>query len=438
MCGFTVTKEKIKNILIHRGIKENSLKANKWQFCFNSLPLSSNGTNIEMPLKVGSNILVFNGEIFNYKKLDRKAKSDVHYLNNLLIKVKGDIYNFYKESLKWDGFWSIAICKYKGDLFFFTDPLGKKQLYFSKNGISSEIKPLLINDQIDYHPYDEKKFGTHNTNFGKINRAIPGNLYQYSYDLERPFLTDRLDYLYTPQHFDLYETIKQSVEDRMENRYDGISLLLSGGLDSNIILYHLLKYTKDIDIVSFENNEKEEVEKISEFYGIDIRYIKDSYNDHDVLDAVNSYECSLDYGSLIPNYILFRECKNSLVLTGDGSDELFSGYSRSLKNDTWNYDVLKELPYYHNIRIDRMSMRFTKEARSPLMSFPLMRLSRLIPYSKRKNKKVLRDLYEGYLPDFVINGKKKPLRLKQDKEFNKNLIEKTHKNIWQGQRKKLK
>ena len=85
MCGFTVTKEKIKNILIHRGIKENSLKANKWQFCFNSLPLSSNGTNIEMPLKVGSNILVFNGEIFNYKKLDRKAKSDVHYLNNLLI-----------------------------------------------------------------------------------------------------------------------------------------------------------------------------------------------------------------------------------------------------------------------------------------------------------------------------------------------------------------
>ena len=288
-----------------------------------------------------------------------------------------------------------------------------------------------------YQSYTEKNFGTFNTNFVNIKRVLPGKLYKY---FIRNNLAEQilgLNYIFKETESDLYNIIDQSVKDRLENRYDDVSLLLSGGLDSNIVLHHLLKYKKNIDIVSIENKEKDTVNKIQNDYSLSINYIKDYYTKNDLNKAIYYYEHSLDYGSLMPNYLLFENCKNSLVLTGDGADELFSGYNRALKKDTWRYDVFMELPYYHNIRIDRMSMMFTKEARSPLMSLPLFRYSFFINWEKRKGKKILRERYKNILPDYIISGKKNPLRYKGDKQYNIELINKTHKEIWQDQKKRL-
>jgi asparagine synthetase B (glutamine-hydrolysing) len=233
--------------------------------------------------------------------------------------------------------------------------------------------------------------------------------------------------MYEPSSKDLYSLIDTSVKSRLENKYDKVSLLLSGGLDSSIILHHTLKYCDKVDIVSIENGEKENIQKLQDHYNLEINYIPDNYTDLDLKQAVISYEHSLDYGSLIPNYLLFKNCKNSLVLTGDGADELFSGYSRCLTKDTWNYDVFYELPYYHNIRLDRTSMMFTKEARSPLMSFPLLRYANTLKWKDRRNKKILRELYEGLLPVDIVKGNKKPLRLNNDKQKNKTMVELMHK-----------
>jgi len=426
MCGFTITKEKIDNKISHRGVSINEIKTDNWDIVFNSLPLCTYGTNIEQPLKIGSFILCFNGEIFNYKELDPRAKSDLEYLSNFM-KRKNSPSLLFKESLKWDGFWSIALVK-NNKIYFFTDKLGKKQLYYNSEGLSSEIKSF--NDKGEYHEYKEKHFGTFNTNFGNVNRALPGVLYIYDRRNDLATRLDYLEHLYGDSNSSLYDIIDKSVKDRLENKYDGVSLLLSGGLDSNIVLHHALKYTDDIDIVSIENDEKENVLKLQDHYNLDINYIKDDYSQQDIESAVYHYEHSLDYGSLIPNYLLFKSCKHSLVLTGDGADEFFSGYKRSEKEDTWRYDVFKELPYFHNIRLDRMSMMFTKEARSPLMSSSLLNFSKKVKWKDRINKKILREAYRGILPDYVIDGEKKPLRLDNDKDKNRDLIEKIHYNIY--------
>ena len=122
-----------------------------------------------------------------------------------------------------------------------------------------------------------------------------------------------------------------------------------------------------------------------------------------------------------------------MVLTGDGADEIFGGYARNLNIDSWSYDVFKELPYYHNIRIDRMSMAFTKECRSPLMSLELVKHAKLLKWDDRKNKAALRKIYNGLLPDYITDAVKKPLRFKNDKQMNKELIKKTFQKVWKNQ-----
>jgi asparagine synthase (glutamine-hydrolysing) len=434
MCGFTITKEPVENKIKHRGLINYITEFNGWIISFDSLPLSSNKTGLIQPLECNDKLIVFNGEIFNHQELMPSSQSDLHYLKNQFIKLKTDPVSLYKESLKWDGFWSISIICKNGDVFSFTDPLGKKQLYYNKIGISSEIKGVL--QEYEYRSYSEKNFGTLNTNFTTVDRYLPGKLYLYKKGNIRPFLLMSIDYLKIENNLDLYQLIDRSVKRRLQNKIDGISLLLSSGLDSNIVLHHVLKYSKEIDLVSIENEESEAVDKICKEYGISCNFISDKFSSKELNDAIYFYEYSLDYGSLMPQYLLFKNANNSIVLTGDGADELFGGYSRAKEKDTWQYDVFNELPFYHNIRLDRMSMAFTKEARSPLMSIDLVRYANSLQRINRIDKKILRDTYRNILPEHVINGKKKPLRYLNDKQFNLNLINTKHQEIWQCQKKK--
>ena len=414
MCGFAITREGEVNTLAHRGYTTHEKQVGPYQITFHSLPLSSNNTNIEQPVKVGNYYLVFNGEIFNYKDLHKgNPASDVHYLVWLLKKCK-TVEAFYKESIKWDGFWSIALIS-KDNCYFFTDWLGKKQLYYSSEGIASEIKAILP-EKYWLMDYTKKQFATLNTPFDSVCRAIPGQLYEYDFKHQKlANFVARQQYWILEPYNDLYQVIDRSIKQRLENRLDGITMLLSGGLDSNIILHHIKDY--EPEILTIENGESHIVEQVMEEYQLNARYISDVYTTSDVKQAMYHYEHPLDYGSFIPNYLLFKEATNSMVLTGDGADELFGGYERAQLEDTFMFDIM-ELQYYHNIRLDRMSMAWTKEARSPLMSMPLARIARRLGKHLRTNKHILRQLYKDKLPTTVTTQKKKPLRLYNDKEQN--------------------
>lgn len=437
MCGFSITVEPLDgDLLKHRGVKRSRTITREGFIDFHSLPLSSHGKNLEQPLMVThpggiKTYLCFNGEIFNYQELDPKAESDLHYLQGLLQK-RYSVMEIYAESVKWEGFWAIGIM-HNSRLYMFTDWLGKKQLYVNRDlGIASEIKPLIREPFYSWQDYDEGNFNTVNTNFTSVKRVPPGMLCEFKYKEagNNVGLKELLRIpIGGPSEFSwngLYSVIDKAVEERLQNRYDGISLLLSSGLDSNIILHHTLKRTRNIDVVTYRSPETPNVIRTCESLGLDLRIVEPDYSEYD--EAVKAYECSLDYGSLMPNYQLFKACKNSAVLTGDGSDEFFSGYGRSKEKDTFFYDVFMELPYYHNIRIDRTSMAHTKEARSPLMAYRVLNYITQLPLDVRRQKKILKLLYAGRIPDYVLAYPKTPLRTDMDKAENRIKCLTSHKN----------
>jgi len=427
MCGYTIIKkgstiENKHQLIKHRGLEHTTKSYDLFNVDFYSLALSSKNSNYIQPVVSGNYSFVFNGEIFNYKSLNRKCKSDLEYLSKLFYEFKYDQDRIYKESLKWDGFWSISIIK-NSSVYFFTDPLGKKQLYYSEMGISSEIKPLIENNS--KYDYNENYFLKSRSSFQFISRAIPDQMYHYNFSFKSASVYKKRKYFDEIKYINsskIYDLLELAVLERIENKIDGISLLLSSGIDSNIIKYYLDKHGIKTEFVSFKSNEfnliSNHINKVAE---IDVT--NDSLN-----TIVKAYEHGLDYGSLIPNYFLFKECSNHVVLTGDGADELFGGYNRSKENDTFNYDVFSEIPYYHNIRIDRMSMIHTKEARSPFMSHKLVKFASLLKREERTGKKILKDLFKNKIPDYCFN-EKQPLRLNNDKEYNKQLIKSTFNNL---------
>ena len=421
MCGIQITHNKKENLIKHRGDFHFEGNIHGWEYHFSSLPISSNSSNMFQPIEFKNGYLLFNGEIFNHNDFGF-YKSDLHYLKDVF--EKGfDSPKFKREYKKWDGFWAICYVDKEG-ISFFTDPLGKKQLYYNHIGIASEIKPLLDDSKIKL----VSRFGTLNTNFMNVKRAMPGKFYRYDKDNLTAYSLDYKinDYLTNESSSkDLYKLIDKSVKLRSVDNYKDIGLLFSGGLDSSIVAHHLVENKIPFTAISINNDESETAKEIAKQIGFDIHFIDDKIEQDEIDKIVYYYESVLDYGSAIPQYLLFKEAKRlglSTILTGDGADELFSGYTRSLEKDTQEYDVFKELPYYHHIRIDRMSMMHTVEARNPFLSSDIVNYALHLPYSQRKGKKILRDLYSD---KFDTSMKKKPLRYKQDKDYNIDLMKET-------------
>ena len=371
------------------------------------------------PLQDGEAWIAFNGEIYNFMDLRKshlqeqgfETRTDTETVLRLYQRVGPKCVEML------NGMFAFAV-SWRGELFLARDPLGIKPLYHGKKDgdlhFASEVKALsLITDDIHEFPagywYHSKK-GWHQ--YYSVESALQD---------EYPDMKNEEDALHA---------IRDSVQDAVQKRMMSdvpVGVSLSGGLDSSIIAMLASQDKPGLHsfVVGVEDGEDLDAAQLmaDELGTQHHEYI---YSEQDMLDVLpdviyhlESFDPAL-VRSAIPNFLLAKMASEhvKVMLTGEGADELYAGYSyldRYDKADDLQEELVNITKALHNTNLqrgDRMSMAHGLEARVPFLDVDSVSMALSIPpewklqNDGRPAKDLLRRAYEGFLPDEIVNRPK--------------------------------
>ena len=445
MCGILIAhnpSEARINSIAHRGIEFSTHSDDSGlTLCHHRLPIQTAiGDGWIQPVQISEDkYLLFNGEIFNYPT--ELYDSDTAYLASLFstcldfssLEMFSALYEPHIKS--WDGFWAICLVDMKSkNVICFTDPLGKKCLYYNDLGeICSEMKGLINGKSFLDSAFlgGVRKWGyviNESTPFENIQKIKPNYFYQWNFaspDFKKvygPYFSFKPSKFQFNSEDELLDWTWNKIEAATKNRLLSldypISILLSGGLDSSIIGGLLLKLGADVSWYTINNGpDNDYVRECENYWDIKVNQLEYTM-DESSMDLDELYfkwnESPIDLGSVVPQYLLFDAIKKGtdtrIVLSGDGADEMFGGYRRIDEYDSQGSDVFHELTHYHLPRLDKMSMAHTLELRNPFLNLELLQMALNLPIELRKHKTVLKKAFRGLVPDSVIDRKKHPLK----------------------------
>jgi asparagine synthase (glutamine-hydrolysing) len=309
-----------------------------------------------------SAILIYNGEIYNFKELRKfltikgfkfKSKTDTEVLLN------GLIYEGIEFLKKCNGMFAFAFYnKKKNEFLFARDRLGIKPFFFSKNKnqfiFSSNIKSIYKynNRDHDINPVSVSAFFSfrqplgNQTFYKNINSLDPGNYIQIKnnkitikeyWSQKKFFLENKIDRGEKYYLENIKELLNSSVNYRLISDVK-VASLLSGGLDSSLITT-IMKQKIGKNSLAFSigydqpnYNEFEYSSLVAKKLNIEHRMIKSSAEEYfdDLDELINLRGQPLTIPNEASQYRLCKEIKKeaTVVLSGSGADELFCGYGR--------------------------------------------------------------------------------------------------------------
>jgi asparagine synthase (glutamine-hydrolysing) len=383
-------------------------------------------------------VLCYNGELFNYRELGAQLTAlGAPPAGN------GDTAVLAAAFAQWG---ERAVSRFRGEfafaiadttdqrLYLARDPLGVKPLYWARSGgalhVASEIKALVPLGQ----PVHEVPPGHH----GWAGAAAGPDLGAYTGLAAGPNGTGRAgrgaevgaEPVTDPA--EAAKLVRAAFEDSVRVRVDTdltVGVILSGGLDSSLTLLHVAQMHPDC--VAFT---------IGAPGSDDLRYARRLCAElgvrHEVVElaprqigraeiraAIEMSELT-EYGDIINAVVsvpLFRRVRDAgvkVVLTGDGSDELFGGYAMYHRASP---DQARRL-FLHKIRnlartelqrVDRTSMGHGVEARVPFLDPALVELALALPMDLKvrdgQEKWILREAFADLLPGYIRDRPKNPM-----------------------------
>jgi len=349
----------------------------------------------------GKRAIVLDGRVYN------PEKSDMTDAEAVLL--------FYDRfgtrfAQKLDGDFACAISD-KGKLILARDAVGVKPLYYGHSDgrlcFASEAKSLMgLADDVKEFP--------------------PGYVYSEDLGLQK----------YTPQavetpDFENYEQAKKVVaqlleeatEKRMKDNAVG-GVLLSGGLDSSLIICMAKEIKPDIEAFTVSMEEGEDLPLARDVVSyLDIKHHVLMFGEkeiHEILPQAihhqEMFEESCVHGA-IANFLAgrFVSPHTNCVLTGEGADEFFAGYDGQFRQGKNREEVASIVDRLINVahntalqRLDRLNAANSMESRTPFLDTRVIDFCMKIPLNckihgpEQAGKWILRQAFDGRLPDHII------------------------------------
>ena len=302
-------------------------------------------------------VIVFNGEIYNFKELRQNLqKKGYKFKSNSDTETIIEGYKDYGEHIceKLDGMFAFALWDKKKKLLFIArDRIGKKPLYYSikDNNVifASEIKAILetgISKEIDRNALlniISSRFSPGNdTIFSEIKKLPPGTYGIFSKGKLKifpywqiPQLTEKIN----PSVKDIDFLMESSVEKRLISDVP-LGVFLSGGLDSSAIVSYMARKTDKIK--TFSVGFTEGIDE-SKYARIVAEHFKTDHTeiilDKEMLSYLPKVVYHLDEPisdpAALPTYLLSKEVSKhvKVALSGEGGDEVFGGYDTVTRLD---------------------------------------------------------------------------------------------------------
>jgi len=376
-------------------------------------------------------VLAVNGEIYNHMML-REQFPDYEFLTHSDCEIILALYskkgiNFLEEL---NGIFAFALYDERdGSYFIARDHMGIIPLYmgWDKNGnfyVASELKAL---EGVCY----------------KIQEFLPGH-YLHSkegYELKKWYQRDWTNYDAVKNNPTDLVTLRNSLEQAVHRQLMSdvpYGVLLSGGLDSSIIAAVTKKFaakrieSKDTQqawypqLHSFAvgllgSPDLAAARTVAEYIGSVHHEINFTIQEgldalRDVIYHLETYDVTTIRAST-PMYLLARVIKSmgiKMVLSGEGSDEIFGGYlyfhkapdAKAFHEETVR--KLSKLHLYDCLRANKSLAAWGIEGRVPFLDKEFMDVAmRLNPEEKmakngRMEKYILRKAFEGLLPESIL------------------------------------
>jgi asparagine synthase (glutamine-hydrolysing) len=379
--------------------------------------------------------ITFNGEIYNYKSL-RNELSEFAFKSNTDTEVL--LYAYEKWGIncleRLNGMWAFVIYDAKKSVLFGArDRFGVKPLYYTQTSdffaFNSEIKGLLANPDISRKiNYDASVAYLRNsleyfegeTFFESISELQPSHY--FIYDIDKKELA--LKRYYELQFCDIWEQFNEKkcdeyiegVKDRVLQAVDlrlnadvTVGSCLSGGMDSSAIVcsiskllnkksYSSIGSRQGVVTACYENSPIDEskwAQCVSDHVSAEWHRVFPKREEllNDLNDLIFSQDVPFGSTSIYAQYRVMktaREAGITVMLDGQGGDELFTGYT----------------PCYYTYYAEARKNRDTdllKTEQNNIKNTPLVDINISNLFSDKINKKYLiQEIFRKNLPHDVI------------------------------------
>ncbi|WP_130618802.1 asparagine synthase B [Dyella amyloliquefaciens] len=379
----------------------------------------------------GELALAVNGEIYNHREL--RAASGYDFTTGSDCEVINALYREQGSPAEWvgrlNGIFAFALWDSEAARYVIArDPIGVCPLYWGHDSVgrlcvASEMKAL-VGICADVAPFPP----------GHVYDSVDGELHRY-------YRKDWRDYARTEGHAVSSDALREAFEQAVHRQLMTdvpYGVLLSGGLDSSLVAACAARFARR----RVEDNDQAEAwwPRLHSFaIGLEgspdlaaAQVAADAlgtvhhgfvYTFWEGLDAlpevirhIETYDVTTIRAST-PMYLLARRIKAmgvKMVLSGEGSDEIFGGYlyfHKAPSAEAFHEETVRKLDALHSydcLRANKSMMAWGVEARVPFLDLEFLDVAmgmdarHKMAGQGRMEKAVLREAFQGALPDSIL------------------------------------